>query len=294
MVLSTPFSISSSISLNLSLTLNLIFNLDRVELKAVEYFNKEDHMEENIRKTSRVRSPGYPMIDLKEAIEKVKVLWEKDKTNSIPREVAAEHLGYGSSGGYSGRVLAALKHFDLISIKEGDIILTERAIDLALHSPSDKVYQDIVKNIALNPSTYEDIFNFYNGSLPSDSTLKVKLIKEYKFNADKVDRFISNFRSTIDFAGLTNKEEAEIEEKDDMQRQTRDVTIKTEPFPATPEKTGTTLVSTATAVKHYPIPLSKGKTAVISFEVLPVENKDIDAIKRWLDLFGPSLTEEQG
>jgi len=47
-------------------------------------------------------------------------------------------------------------------------------------------------------------------------------------------------------------------------------------------------------VKHYPIPLSKGKTAVISFEVLPVEKKDIDAIKKWLDLFGESLTGEQG
>ncbi|MBF0506098.1 MAG: hypothetical protein HQL09_04620 [Nitrospirae bacterium] len=249
-------------------------------------------MEED-RKHSRVRSPGYPMIDLKEAIVRAKMLWDKDKNNPIPREVAAEHLGYGSAGGYPGRVLAALKHFDLIYMREGDIILTDKAVNLAVHSPSDKVYIDIVKEIALKPSVYADLFNEYNGDLPSDSTLKVKLIKDYKFNAYKIERFITSFRSTIEFAGLTTQDKPAEEEKDEMQKQTQDVTVQAAPIIGAGKVSGIAIPSTATNVKHYPIPLSKGKTAVIAFEALPIGKKDIDAIKKWLELFSDSLTETE-
>lgn len=247
-------------------------------------------MEEAAKKTSRVRSPGYPMIDLKEAIDKAKELWNKDKMNPIPREVVAKHLGYENAGGYGGRVIAALKHFDLISFKEGDIILTEKALDLALHSPDDKIYQDIIKEIALKPDTYADIFNDFKVSEISDATLRVKLIKDYKFNADKVDRFISNFRSTIDFAGLTETEERR-EEEDNMQTQDRRLPVTRDTVPSTAKTPGTAAMTPATAIKHYPIPLSKGKTAVIGFESLPVRKKDIEVIKKWLELFEGSLTE---
>jgi hypothetical protein len=50
-------------------------------------------------------------------------------------------------------------------------------------------------------------------------------------------------------------------------------------------------VKTLPGVQHFPIPLSKRKTAVLAFESLPVEKKDIEAIKKWLDLFTESLTE---
>lgn len=248
-------------------------------------------MEEAAKKTSRLRSPGYPLIDLKEAIEKAKELWNKDKMNPIPREVAAKHLGYENAGGYGGRVIAALKHFDLIYFKEGDIILTDKAMELAVHGPSDKVYQDIVKEIALKPDTYADIFNGFNVSEISDATLKVKLIKDYKFNADKVDKFIRNFRSTIDFAGLTKTEEdrndndMDIEQQDKPLNKPSDVPVIPLRKPH-PEKPVIVIVA-----KHYPIPLSKGMTALIGFEALPVDKKDIEKIKKWLELFSDELTE---
>lgn len=248
-------------------------------------------MEEAAKKTSRVRSPGYPMVDLREAILKSKELWNKDKTNPIPREVAAKHLGYENAGGHGGRVLAALKHFGLISFKEGDIILTEKAIDLALHDPNDKVYHDTVQEIALQPDIYSLIFNEYNGSIPSDATLRVKLIKDYKFNADKVDRFITNFRSTIEFARLTAIEEdmgsGDVEHG--LEQEQRSLPSR----PAISQKPHMEDRPSLVA-KHYPIPLSKGMTAVIGFESLPVDKKDIEKIKKWLDLFSDELTTNDG
>ena len=93
-------------------------------------------------KKRRLRSPGYPLIDLKEAIHKAKILWEKDKSNPIPKKVAYEHLGYQSKGGYAGRITAALKHFGLILESRGDIMLTQDAIDLAI----EQKYEDEIND----------------------------------------------------------------------------------------------------------------------------------------------------
>ncbi|MBI5663785.1 MAG: hypothetical protein HZC49_01660 [Nitrospirae bacterium] len=247
-------------------------------------------MDEMEKKTSRKRSPGYPLIDLKEAIQKANTLWQKDKGNRIPKKVAFEHLGYESEGGYSARVLAALKHFGLISEKQNDIMLTKEAIDLALYKHEDQSYKDIVRNIALKPAIYDKLYNEYNGDLPSDATLKSRLIHNYEFNAGKVDKFIVNFRSTIAFAGLLENEE----ETEDMQKTNpADVTVNAEPFTISTKVTGTATILPSSAAKHYPIPLSKGKTAIISFEVLPIEKKDVDAIKKWLEFFSDNLTETE-
>lgn len=262
---------------------------------------EKESEEESIANKSLVRSPGYPMIGLEEAIEKVKILWDKDKTNSIPREVAAKHLGYGT-GGYGGRVIAALKHFGLISMKEGDIILSDKAVELAHYSPSDEIYHGIVKEIALYPNTYKDLFNEYNGSLPSEATLKVKLIKDYKFNAKKVDSFINNFRSTLEFAGLleggrieAQRDESMIKEiakaRTDDYLKSKTTLLKSD-YPFRPQSS--LEVQPIPGIQHFPIPLSKRKTAILAFETLPVEKKDIEAIKKWLDLFAESLTESQG
>src|SRR5208283_1821517 len=148
------------------------------------------------------RSPGYPMLSLEEAIQKIKILWEKDRNKTIPIEAAYSHLGYKTMGGYASRVIAAMKKFGLIYEKQNDIILTDEAVDLALHEPSDATYIETVGKLALRPTIYEKLFNEYNGNLPSDATLKVKLIKEYEFNPDKVNGFLSDFRKTIEFAKL--------------------------------------------------------------------------------------------
>jgi hypothetical protein len=164
--------------------------------------------------------------------------------------------------------------------------LTEKAVDLALHSPTDKVYQDIVKESALKPHSYAEIFNEYKGILPSDATLKAKLIKDYKFNADKVDRFISNFKNTLAFAGLISEGQEELSKTED--EMIKDI-AKAKVSSLTPPA-GTFTLKPQGIVESFPIPLSEGKKAAIVFESLPVKQKDIKKIKEWLKLFADSLT----
>lgn len=231
-------------------------------------------------KKHRLRSPGYPLIDLKEAIHRTMILWRKDKSNPIPKEVSYEHLGYKTKGGYAGRIVAALKHFGLISEKHGDIILTQDAIDLAIHEPEDENYINIIKKIALNPVIYNKIYNEYKGAIPSNATLKVKLIKDYGFNPDKVSNFINNFHSTLNYAELS-EEEIEI---DEMATNLSNKSIEADAISTSLKVSGKTTIS-------YPIPLSGGKNVALVFESLPIEKKDVEAIKKWLEYFSDNLTE---
>ena len=234
------------------------------------------------KKGKRLRSPGYPMISLQEAIERARILWDKDKNNFIPKEAAFKHLGFTHIGGYGARIIAALKHFGLISEKGNGIILTQDAVDLNIYKPTDEDYINIVKKIALKPDTYRKIYNEFNENIPSDDTLRIKLIKEYKFNHDKVKGFINDFRRTLSFAGLVEKEE----ETKDMQKTNADVTVNAEPL------TISTKIS-AKVIISYPIPLSEGKNATITFSSLPIKKKDVDAIKKWLEFFSDNLTETE-
>lgn len=173
----------------------------------------------------------------------------------------------------------------MISEKQNDIKLTDEAVDLILHSPSDEHYKEAIKKIALKPSIYEKIFNEYGGQIPSDAALRIKLIRDYEFNPDSVDDFLNSFRKTIAFAGLTESQEI-------MNERNKTKEINGEGKMSLPSLQAKGIgVQIKKQSIPFPVPLSKGKMAIINFDSLPVEKKDIEIIKKWLDLFSDSLTE---
>lgn len=206
------------------------------------------------RKTAK-RSPGYPMLSLEESIQKAKILWDKDKNNPIPLGAAFEHLGYKTIGGYGGRVFSAMKQFGLIYQSKNDIILTSEAVDLALHEQQDNTYIKTIKILSLKPILYEKLFNEYNGQLPSDATLRIKLIKDYEFNPDKVGGFLSDFRKTIEFAKL-QKPDTSAEEPPPLGDKTMQIT-NTAP---------TTTSTTTTAPPTTPSPF-EGEREIATYTI---------------------------
>jgi hypothetical protein len=153
-----------------------------------------------------------------------------------------------------------------------------------LHSPSDDHYIDTIKKLALKPAIYGKLYNEYKGNLPSDATLKIKLIKDYEFNPESVDDFIANFKETMAHANLFGKVDTEGDASiqkngaGEIQNPKQDVIMQT------------TMQTEQTGMQSYPIPISKMKKVIISFESLPVNKNDIKAIKNWLNLFSSSLT----
>ena len=165
----------------------------------------------------------------------------------------------------------------MISEKHGDIILTQNAKDLALHKTTDSDYTEIIKKIALKPDTYGKIYSQFNGQIPSDDILRIRLIKDLDFNVDKVAKFITVFRSTINFAGLSGpikKEERQEEMYEEVAKVKLDRNI--------PEKYKISI--------SYDVPLIHQNIATISFQRFP-DKQDLSILRQWLTLFENSLKE---
>lgn len=147
------------------------------------------------------RSPGFPVIPLEEAISKLQIIYNKDKLAFINVDAMILHLGYkGGRGGSAGRVIAALKHYGLLDEKSGQFRVSDVGYRI-LHLPEDSQEKaTLIKEAALSPSTFQRVLNYYNGELPSDTTLRSYLILNEKFNPDSVDKFISVFRETVALA----------------------------------------------------------------------------------------------
>lgn len=227
------------------------------------------------------RSPGYPMISLEEAIQKAKILWNKDTNNPMPLKVVYEHLGYKTIGGYGGRVLSALKQFGLIYEKQKDIILTDEAIYLALHEPSDEIYIKTIKKLALNPTLYDKLFNECKGQLPSDQNLKVRLIKDYGFNADKVDGFLLDFKKTIDFANLKNSDTLTVETVPSLEKPMQGTNTSISTTPTTTTLAPTTAPPDEREIATYTIGRGLKARIIISGEQ-PTTIKSIKKLIKFL------------
>src|SRR5205823_5827061 len=76
----------------------------------------------------RGRSPNYPGIDLKLALERAALLWEREQHHDAPNELILKHWGYGPKSGGGSVVFAALKRFGLLEdAGAGRSKLTQRA-----------------------------------------------------------------------------------------------------------------------------------------------------------------------
>jgi hypothetical protein len=177
-------------------------------------------------KKSRLRSPAYPGVDLFNAIRRLKVLYNHERRNSTPVNVAVGHWGFKPSSGGGFIVIAALKSFGLLVEQGSGPTRTIRASDLGLRIILDEREEskerfDAIKTAALNPKIHADLWKKYGPEIPSDGNLRHYLIFELKFNENTVDDFIKEYRNTIRFAQLTNSDTIadEIEDKVDQDRE---------------------------------------------------------------------------
>src|ERR1700687_1489522 len=92
----------------------------------------ENEKPESGQKVPRHRSPNYPGISLKTAVEKITTWYKADGLVASPKDAAMKHMG-----GDAGRVISAVKAFGLVNETDGRIKLAQRGIDIAARPPDD-------------------------------------------------------------------------------------------------------------------------------------------------------------
>lgn len=144
---------------------------------------------------SKVRSPRYPQIGLKEAIDRVRAVYEADHTNTIPKEVVAQHMGYRSLNGASLGIVSAVSKYGLLEGGAAGMKVTDRALAILAGEPGNSDRSDAIRDAARQPDLFKEIFELYPQGV-SDQSLKSFLLARKKFLPAAAEVAIRAFRST--------------------------------------------------------------------------------------------------
>lgn len=144
---------------------------------------------------AKARSPGYPVIGLGEAIEKVTLVYKKDYQNKVPRSVLAEHMGYNSLNGKSLGVLSAASKYGLLEGRGDENWVSDLALQIIAHEPRSPERLQAMREAAFMPDLFSQIQQrFPSGA--SEAALRSFLLTQ-KFIPQAAEIAAKSYRETM-------------------------------------------------------------------------------------------------
>lgn len=154
-------------------------------------------------KAPKHRSPNYPAMGLRRALERTKELYDAYKRGAIPLMVALQKWNYKQAMGLAAQTVAALKAYGLIDVEgDGDkktIKVTDRS-QMILGGHPDKL--KLLRQAALAPAVFKEMWEKQNSGTETDEAMTVYLQWDRNFNPESIGGLIADFRDTISFAEL--------------------------------------------------------------------------------------------
>ena len=190
---------------------------------------------------ARVRSPNYPSLSLPDAIARIKQIHTSQGHLPEPREVVAKHMGYGSLNGSALKSLSSLIKYDLLEEEtKGELKVSETALDI-LFSDGAAEKAKAISHAAKSPALFSEIFDRWQGSKPSDESLRSYLVRR-QFALSAIDAVIKNFGETFDLVARESEgyDSSQVEDEGDQMLQTAD-TAPVHPAPPKPSATAVPL-----------------------------------------------------
>ncbi len=175
---------------------------------------EEAENKDEVTKGKRDRSPAFPVIPLKEALERFRELDKFSNGHPVPVKKAAIAWEMAENSSQSNRTLAALKYFGLIDYEgSGD---NRSAITTAegknfLRALRDETKQEMVKTFALAPKEIKKFWDLWGKVRPHDDICREKLIFDHKYNEKAAPQFLRVYDQTIDYAGLSDSDKIDAE-----------------------------------------------------------------------------------
>lgn len=190
-------------------------------------------------KLGQGRSPAYPYVDLRKAIDRVREVYDAGAgRGAYPPGTYYKIWEIGPKSSAARQVLAALNHFGLVSYEGRGNDRKVRLSELALKILQDKRPQSeerasAIHQAALTPPIHQRLFDQFPAPLPDDVFIEHFLVGEAGYNEAAATSLIKEFKSTLDFAELSKPDimpvsdssEANIDEKNDDDTQFGDAKI---------------------------------------------------------------------
>ena len=135
---------------------------------------------EHVEHMDHKRSPRYPSISLKDAIEAARLLWNKERRTVVHPEVFAKALGYSSVSGPVRTKLASLRQYDLLEKHADGVRISDTAMQVLNNAEGSADYRKAVQEAALSPTLFRELHNTHADA--SDDAIRSYLILKKGFS----------------------------------------------------------------------------------------------------------------
>src|SRR6266851_5597882 len=151
-------------------------------------------------KRKKDRSPPYPSIAFADALDKAKLIWDRDKKHPISADLVAQCLGYknANNGAFLPLLSALKKYGTVVSAGGDDLRVSDDAAAIFILPESSPERQKLMKKLAMMPPIFAKVIAKYGADLPSDQTLRAKLRLDFRFASDDAaDSMIRSLRASL-------------------------------------------------------------------------------------------------
>lgn len=165
-----------------------------------------------------IRSPSYPNMSLRNAVEAVGKIEKLYRSSPVDRTQAAKLIGYTSLSGPANKSLAALAAFGLLDrAGKGETRVTERARDI-LHAATEDERKSRLFEAAMEPALFRELRErFASVSVPPMDGV-ITYLNRQGFNPTAVRPAANAFLQTLSYLeeiGATNSHGATPQNPDD-------------------------------------------------------------------------------
>lgn len=153
------------------------------------------------------RSPSYPGISLREAMERAKAFLKAEGKHEALVTTALTHWKYSAKSSAGLITIAALKAYGLMADKgtgaERKVFLTPFGYKLAMDErPVSPEREEGLREAALKPKIMAELWKKYGSDLPSEATLSYYLRAEREFTEAAAKDVIRIYVDNMKFARL--------------------------------------------------------------------------------------------
>lgn len=244
----------------------------------------------------------YPSLSLEQAIDRARVLYDRERYNAAPIDQIAKHWGFKTiKTGPASTAYSAVKQFGLLDesgsgpTRKASLSQRARAI---LTAPED-VRAEEIRTAALEPTMNRQVWERYKTHTGSPESFNWHLISEMGFSDTGAREFAKQYEATIRFAGLdelTPEDEELGDSEADAPSEAPDPVAPTSDvwFNEARERVEVPhhQPPASTRMSRHAIPLVGGKQVILEGE-FPLTEAAWQGFKAVLEAFKPGLVEAE-
>jgi len=170
-------------------------------------------------KAKKERSPSYPFISLKKAVDRAQSLFDGHRKEPTRLSALADTWTYSPSSSGLQQTVAAMKQYGLLEEAGSGMDRKVQISDLARRILADLrpgVKEQAIKEAALRPKLLAEYFQRWLPVRPSDAHCVSELVFDRGFGEPAAKSFLKVFDETATFANLRhNDKEQDVEQGSD-------------------------------------------------------------------------------